>query len=182
MGHYRPVIHQSHIPDIRDIPDLIASWSSIGSRRLITYHIFLISLPIGHHSCAWYTDLVRSSSSTSVIQRSPAVLLGSLLQQRLITYHIRAMDNQSVYTERFHEREAWDQDCAQKARILGVDELYLRWRIQELPTMGLPGPMISPPITPAAIGLVNESTNYIVLASVGTRCLPFEVARRKIST
>ena len=33
---------------------------------LITYHIFLISLPIGHHSCAWYTDLVRSSSSTSV--------------------------------------------------------------------------------------------------------------------
>ena len=35
--------------------------------------------------------------------------------------------------------------------------------------MGLPGPMISPPITPAAIGLVNESTNYIVLASVGTR-------------
>jgi hypothetical protein len=27
--------------------------------------------------------------------------------------------------------------------------------------MGLLGPMISPPITPAAIGLVNESTKYI---------------------
>jgi hypothetical protein len=48
--------------------------------------------------------------------------------------------------------------------------------------MGLPGPMISPPITPAAIGLVNESTNPLDKISVGTRCLPFEVARRKIST
>jgi hypothetical protein len=42
--------------------------------------------------------------------------------------------------------------------------------------MGLSGPMISPPITPAAIGLVNESTNYIGLASVGTRICIFEVS------
>ena len=56
-----------------------------------------------------------------------------------------------------------------RPELWGVDGLYPRRRLQELPTMGLPGPMISPPITPAAIGLVNESTNYIVLASVGTR-------------
>jgi hypothetical protein len=43
--------------------------------------------------------------------------------------------------------------------------------------MGLLGPMISPPITPAAIGLANESTNSIGAASVGTKDLPFEVLR-----
>jgi hypothetical protein len=35
--------------------------------------------------------------------------------------------------------------------------------------MGLPGLMISPPITPAAIGLVNESTTRHDIPTVGTR-------------
>jgi hypothetical protein len=138
-------------------------------------------LPIGHHSCAWYTDLVRSSYTWDIVPQRVICLVSYpavTYRSPLGSSHIPRISNGSCpwYTglqSLIHRDQGYhpiinpyiqsesmnaelgtevDEECRCSTQSTSLPRQGLSSAIpsvisslvKELPTMGLPGPMIEP--------------------------------------